>query len=363
MKQNVFWGNMCAIAVASFVAVPAMYAQEKTKGDNPILKVLKEKEAELDKKAQTRQEKDNSAKPVEAKPATKTAEVKAPAKPVEAKPATKPAEAKAPAKPVEAKPATKLASQKELKMGTATYGIEGKLALEFLKSLNLAGSESSVIAYDLRPNKSEKGVWNLSIKVTDGKNAVLTYFVKMDSRANVLEERGIVSEYVDAPQTAMDKVKGIFKETPKVLKKKIEKLKVSIEDQPVIGKSKVVRVQRDNGAVSELMVAPDDIVTTLAQIVVWMGTVNDIPSEGLALRWTADGKPFPVVLRQKNEGGKRILSLYRNDPTQKELQKDCPIVSFVTSLNEKSFMYPEKIILDINGLTMEIVRKAQGVQK
>ena len=104
------------------------------------------------------------------------------------------------------KPATKLIGQRKLKEGTAIYGIEGKLVLELLKSLNLAGSEASVIAYNLRPNKTEKGVWNLSIKVTDGKNVVLTYFVKMDSKANVLEERGTVTEYVDAPQTGTKKI-------------------------------------------------------------------------------------------------------------------------------------------------------------
>ena len=111
------------------------------------------------------------------------------------------------------------------------------------------------------------------------------------------------------------------------------------------------------------MVGPDDIVTTLAQIVVWMGTVGNVSPEGIALRWTADGKPFPVVMKQKIVEGKKIFSLFRNDPTQKTSLKDRSIVEFVVSQAEKQFVYPEKIILDINGLTMEIVQKTQGTQK
>ena len=353
------------VVFAFVIAMPQVYAQAK--GDNPILAVLKEKEAELDRKAQARQAAKKTAPAPEAKPATApeakpaTAPEAKPAPAPEAKPATAP-EAK-PAPAPEAKPATKLSDQQDLKEETAIYGIEGKLALELLKSLNLAGSESSVIAYSLRPNKSEKGMWNLSIRVTDGTKVVLTYFVKMDSKANVLEERGIVTEYVDAPRTGMDKIKGVFKKPPKIAKKKIEKLNVTIENQAIIGKSKVVRVQRDNGAVSELMVAPDDIITTLAQIVVWMGTVGNVPPEGISLRWTADGKPFPVVLKQKFVEGKKFFSLYRNDPTLKASLREKPIVEFVVGQNGKQFAYPEKIILDINGLTMEIVRKTQGAKK
>ena len=249
-------------------------------------------------------------------------------------------------------------TQYELKETSAVYQINGNLIAEFAKRLNVSGSLNSTIKYSLRPAENAKNEWHLTIKVSDGDKSIITYFVKMDLLANVIEEKGIFTEYIDGAPTLFQKIKG--EDSTQTVKERVEHLTIATEKQPVFGESKVIRVQKDSGDFSELMVDPHDKITTLAQIVVWIGTIKDIPEQGIALRWTADGKPFPMILREARNEGKRLLQLYRDDPTLSEEQKNTPVVQFILKQNKLEFTYPEKIILIINRAEIEIVKQTEG---
>ena len=364
MKKKIVLIFACMLAV-----VPKNFCngqEPATKKDPlaPITAVLREKTDELDKKGKGRP-KMTPSRPASPKCKTtadssKKNEQPSPpkAKTAPVPPSPQPPNATEQHKdvvvsPVKAGGSDAIFSQFALKELRAEYCFDGPLALEFMKAFNIGGTEKSRILYAIFPGK--EGMWNLKIDILDGNAPVLQYRVQMDSKANVIKERVTAIEYIEPQRTMMEKL--TFRNRKKTQKKNIEDLTVSLEKQFVLGASKVLRRYKNGKLINELSVSPDEIITTLGQIVVFIGTVNSIPPEGLKLRWTTDGKPLPVLLKKNTQTGQGLVwSVHRADNTLKDELKARPFLRFSIS-PEKEFRYPDEIVMDINGTELKIVKK------
>ena len=134
-------------------------------------------------------------------------------------------------------------------------------------------------------------------------------------------------------------------------------LTVSLEESPLLGKNKVIRLL-DNGRVrSELMVGPDEPIATLFQIAVFAGTLAGVPEEGIRVRWVLNGKPIPALLKSDREAAGDILML-RDDLDDSGARAD-PILRFVFAGDASGFALPDAIIFRIEGREMVFSREKE----
>ncbi len=229
------------------------------------------------------------------------------------------------------------------------YKLKGNLLLSGLP--NILGNDSS-ISFKITKNKDDKAVkekevkamWRVVVKIHDGNNRLPIMQIRslMNELGSVLEEESRIMEY-----------KG-----EKVSKSQTSTLTVSIEEQPFIGKGKVVRLKESKKDVSELMVGIDDPITTFMQIAVWASTIKAIPDQGLAFRWVMNGDPLPVILRELESSDKGTIcyAVFRNISdtyTNKKSDKSPkPILKFTYPKQRKTFTMPNELELIIDSFNV-----------
>ena len=229
------------------------------------------------------------------------------------------------------------------------YKLKGNLLLSGLP--NVLGNDSS-ISFKITKNKDdktvkEKGVktiWRVVVKIHDGINRLPIMQIRslMNELGSVLEEESRIMEY----------------KREKVSKSQTSTLTVSVEEQPFIGKGKVVRLKESKKDVSELMVGIDDPITTFMQIAVWASTIKAVPDQGLAFRWVMNGDPLPVILREleSTDKGTVCFAIFRNISdtyTDKKSDKSPkPILKFTYPKQRKTFTMPNELELIIDSFNV-----------
>lgn len=214
------------------------------------------------------------------------------------------------------------------------YNLKGK-TLAALPGLIGMGNDSTI---DIKIGKDKDVPWRVTIKILNGKNLVMQSRTKLDKSASVLEEISYISE-----------TKG---------KNEKQTLTVSIEEQPFLGKGKVVRLNKDKSDVSELMVGLDDPITTFMQVLVWVSTIKTIPDKGLSFRWVMNGNPLPVILRELETDDKTgicyaIFSNNSDSFSEKHPgEKPKPIVRFFFPKNRQGFTMPNEFELMISSFSV-----------
>ena len=329
-------------SIVAFGSPVTICAQKSDKKDilEPITSAINAKSAQLDRKMQARMTEEQKKSP---KTVSKTA---ANSNIPNAQKFQGGKEAKDIQLPIEKK--TTL-TQHPLKKSRAVYKIEGPLALEFMKQMNIAGNAQSMISYDVFPGKNN--VWNLKIDISDSKNSVLIYRVIMDKNANVEKEQIDSTEYVQQSSGYL------FKKKKQISKTNKENLTVSIENQSFLGKSKILRRTRNGKLINELSVSPDEIITTFGQIVAFMGTIKDLPFQGIKVRWVAEGKPLPVLIKKSITPNGYVLTMFKAVALTDEKEEIRPLLQFYFDKASQEFSLPSKIVMDVNGIDLEIVKK------
>ena len=341
-KNSVLMNCCIVTAIVAFSTPVALSAQKSNRKDilEPITSAINAKSAQLDRKiqAKTTEEQKRSPKTVNQPAANSNL------------PNAKKSQGRNGTKEIQPTAVKKnTLSQHPLKKSRAVYKFEGPLALEFMKQMNIGGNAQSMISYFVFPGKNN--AWNLKIDITDGKNSVLTYRVIMDKNANVDKEQIVSTEYVQQSSGSLFEKK---KQIPKTNK---ENLTVSIENQSFLGKSKILRRTRNGKLINELSVSPDEIITTFGQIVAFMGTIKDLPSQGIKVRWVAEGKPLPVLIKKSITPNGYILTMYKAVALADEKEGTRPLLQFYFDKISQEFSFPTKIVMDVNGIDLEIVKK------
>lgn len=241
--------------------------------------------------------------------------------------------------------------QKELKAMEVTYKIGGIRGVSLPKGM--VGDNS--IHYSLSADKNKAGSWRLFVTFADDGESIMEFDVLMDSKANVCNEK---TKAVGAGK----REKGKFRRRGRdgfefVFGAKTDRreyVQISEEDIPFIGKSKVISVKNDqDDKAIEVLVDPNEIVTTMMQIVVWAGTLGEVPATGIPVRWITDGKPFPVILKERQEMGASALAIYPNTPVVTADKAPEALMTFVFSEKKADFSFPEKMILKMDEIEVE----------
>ena len=113
---------------------------------------------------------------------------------------------------------------------------------------------------------------------------------------------------------------------------------------------------------TELMIAPEEIVTTFTQLPIYIGTLQSLPINGIKVRWTAFGKPLPVRVKLKtaSDGG-RWYEVYKEEPASDEgvASEGGQLLVKLFYNNEKpGFSFPSQIVLLVGGNEM-VMQKAE----
>ena len=214
------------------------------------------------------------------------------------------------------------------------YNLKGKTLAAPLGLIGM-GNDSTI---DIKIGKDKDAPWRVTTKILNGKNLEMQSRTKLDKSASVLEEISYISE-----------TKG---------KNEKQTLTVSIEEQPFLGKGKVVRINKDKSDVSELMVGLDEPITTFMQVLVWISTIKAIPDKGLSFRWVMNGNPLPFILRELETDDKTgicyaIFSNNSDSFTEKHPgEKPKPIVRFFFPKNRQGFTMPNEFELMISSFSV-----------
>ena len=118
-----------------------------------------------------------------------------------------------------------------------------------------------------------------------------------------------------------------------------------------------MRRTRKGKLINELSVSPDEIITTFGQIVAFMGTIKDLPAQGIKVRWVAEGKPLPVLIKKTTISNGYILTMYKAVALADEKEGTRPLLQFYFDKVSQEFSFPSKIVMDVNGIDLEIVKK------
>ncbi len=130
-------------------------------------------------------------------------------------------------------------------------------------------------------------------------------------------------------------------------------LSVEMRDSTMFGISKVITSRKDGEIIRELMIGKDEIVTTLFQVAVFVGTIASLPQEGMKIRWVLNGMPHPmVVTRNTNELRSFIIS---RDDLATNSEAETLRLRFDFGDGRDNFSLPSRIVFIAEGRQLEIV--------
>jgi hypothetical protein len=134
-------------------------------------------------------------------------------------------------------------------------------------------------------------------------------------------------------------------------------LTVSLAESAFLGSNKVISFRNYDGQERELMVGPDDVITTLFQIAVFAGSLDHIPVAGVPVRWVSDGMPYPLLLKRDGRVVGNILA-FKDDPDDEKAAKT-PFIRLHFQKRAEEFGFPEKISFSINKFKVDIIKEEE----
>ncbi len=246
-----------------------------------------------------------------------------------------------------------LFTQFPLKNDKAIYkfSYEGGMTSNVLQSFDITGASDKVqLFFELRMDN--EGYWRMVARISGDQKSSLTYKTVMDKYANVLREDVSAISYITQYEINT-RGKNNRRKGKTILQSTTEHLEILTGKQKFFGESKVLRLSRDKKIVTELMISPEDIITTFCQIAVFAGSIDKIPVMGKKIRWVAEGKPLPVIIQRTglSEDKKNfVLSVFKceeeYDYRKNGVQSPkTPLLEFILPVSQNQFIFPQKIIL------------------
>ena len=219
----------------------------------------------------------------------------------------------------------------------ATYKVDSNMA-SLLGKLHI-GNGQCLFQFDLRKAPQNKG-WRLLVKILSDNRVVLTDMVYMDDLGCVYKEHMMMMDGDDEQQQRDDY------------------LEVKENDDILLGKNKILKIRKTVGmdvVENEPIVSLDEKITGFLQIIQWIGTLKQLPKDGLTVRWVAASKPLLVKVTDESTSNNRIFAINKVDYTQQNDVKQVSI-KFVFPLKHNTFSYPDRIIISMGGKELSLVR-------
>ncbi len=127
-------------------------------------------------------------------------------------------------------------------------------------------------------------------------------------------------------------------------KSQVELMVVSLEEDPIFGRVKKIDIKWSDGKTKNLMVDPDEVMTSFLEIAVWVGSIKELPPEGKKIRWCFEGKPLPMIVREESFERDLVYSVYRGETISTEKNKGDAVFKFTFEREKKGFSLPRKVV-------------------
>ena len=169
--------------------------------------------------------------------------------------------------------------------------------------------------------------------------------------------------------TLLDRFSSITNEKTILIrpKRQIQKIVNVEEDNDIIlGKNKVIKVseiksKKEEPKVRERRIGIKEPVLSLTQMIVWIGSIGQLPQDGIYVRWVVDSEPLPVIVKMQQENGFLVYTAYAAPNREIRQENGEYLVKFVYPLqriNLQEFMFPQSVWINLSGkaLVLERVR-------
>ncbi|MDO4574182.1 MAG: hypothetical protein Q4D98_03095 [Planctomycetia bacterium] len=216
----------------------------------------------------------------------------------------------------------------------AVYSPQKSTRGVLLKVFKISGS----MRYTLEPATSP-GTWRLTVKPENFMaGEKYDFYHTIDSVASLLSESTVKTE------------KNMVKRGESIEKRiRVERK----EDMELLGTNKYVTIQKDekdgrsNTSTNEWIVGPNDPIVTTSQMLIWISTLRSLPPEGVLVRWIAEDRPLPVIVRSVREGENWIFVAYAAPDLKIREANGEYLFKFVYDQdrgNTPGFMFPKRIL-------------------